>query len=61
MYDIIIPVLKKTPKQPKVRSFRPTVEDDRILRELKEKFGVHNESEVIRMGLKKLAQAQGVQ
>ena len=49
-----------TKKQPKARAWRPTFEDDRLLKELQAKFGVRNEVEIIRMGLRKLAESQGM-
>lgn len=48
--------------QPKVRpnqTWRPNVEDEKLLAELKGRLGV-SETDVIRLGLRKLAQAEGI-
>lgn len=46
--------------QPKHKTWRPKVEDVKLLRELKAKLGVGNETDVIRMGLRKLADFEGL-
>lgn len=46
-------------QQPKLRAWRPTVEDEKLMQELHAKLGV-NEPALLRMGLRKLAEAEGL-
>lgn len=46
-------------KAPMPIGFRPTVEDDRLFQELCSKLGV-NVPAIIRMGLRKLAESEGL-
>ena len=41
-------------------TWTPTVEDRKLIDELKNKTGVNAESELMRMGLRKLAEAEGL-
>lgn len=41
-------------------TWTPTVEDRKLIDELKNKTGVNAESEIMRMGLRKLAEAEGL-
>jgi hypothetical protein len=41
-------------------TWTPTVEDRKLIDELKNKTGVNAESEIMRMGLRKLAQSEGL-
>lgn len=50
----------KKQEEPKARAWRPTFEDERLLKELQAKFGVRNEVEVLRISLRKLADAEGI-
>lgn len=50
----------KTPKRNRNMTWTPTAEDRKLIDELKAKIGVQAESEVVRMGLRKLAQAEGL-
>lgn len=54
-----VPVTKKAAK-PDKKNWRPTVEDVKLLAELKAKLGVVNETDIIRQGLRKLAEAEGL-
>lgn len=51
--------MAKKQEQPKLRAWRPTVEDHKLMQELKFKLGV-NEPALLRMGLRKLAEAEGL-
>jgi hypothetical protein len=42
------------------KTWRPKIEDVRLLRELKTHLGVGNETDVIRMGLRALAAKEGL-
>jgi len=55
---MIAPVAKK--KTPNQKNWRPTHEDVKLLAELKAKMGVLNETDIIRQGLRKLAEAEGL-
>jgi hypothetical protein len=48
------------PKRTKVHTWKPTVEDERLMREIKAKLGVVSASDVVRMALRKLAEAHGI-
>jgi len=48
-------VTSKKPKTPSQKTWRPTVDDIKLLAELKAQLGVVNETDVIRMGLRALA------
>jgi len=52
-------VPKKQQEMPKLRAWRPTIEDAKLMSELKQKLGV-NEPALLRMGLRKLAEAEGL-
>lgn len=56
MYSVCV---VKKPKAAR-KNWRATVDDVRLLAELKAKLGVVNETDVVRMGLRKLAQAEGL-
>jgi DNA-binding transcriptional regulator GbsR (MarR family) len=45
----------KKKKNPPVKTWRPTVEDARLMDEMSEKLGV-SDPDVVRMGLRKLAE-----
>lgn len=47
-------------KKPNQKTWRPTLEDVKLLAELKKKMGVVNETDLIRMGLRKLAEREGL-
>lgn len=47
-------------KKPPHKTWRPTLEDVKLLAELKKKMGVVNETDIIRMGLRKLAEREGL-
>lgn len=49
----------KNPK-PKARNWRASVEDEKLVQELKAKLGIKNDSDLVRMGLRKLAEAEGL-
>jgi hypothetical protein len=51
-------VIKKL--KTKTRGWRSTVEDEKLVQELKAKLGVKNDSDLVRMGLRKLAQSEGL-
>lgn len=51
--------VSKKPKQTR-KNWRATVEDVKLLGELKAKLGVVNETDVVRMGLRKLAEHEGL-
>ena len=51
--------MPKTPKT-KTRGWRSTIEDEKLVQELKAKLGVKNDSDLVRMGLRKLAEAEGL-
>jgi Ribbon-helix-helix protein, copG family len=53
-------VAKADKKPPKARAWRPTIEDEKLLDELKNKMGVVNEADLIRQALRKLAEFQGL-
>ena len=55
-----MPVVKKSKAEPKTKTWRPTPEDVKLFDELKAKLGVVNDSDVVRMGLRKLAEAEGL-
>lgn len=57
MLSYSLPVPKKKPFEPKTKTWRPTEADARLFAELKAKLGVVNDSDVVRMGLRKLAEA----
>jgi hypothetical protein len=44
----------------KNKVWRATPEDQKIIQELKAKLGVNSESDIFRMGLRALAQKEGV-
>jgi hypothetical protein len=50
-------VLKQKPSQ---KTWRPTWEDIKLLAELKARLGVVNETDVLRMALRALAQKEGM-
>lgn len=43
-----------------VKTWRPTLADVQLLDRLKRKLGVVSEAELVRMGLRKLAESQGL-
>lgn len=50
-----------TPKKPNLqKNWRPTLEDIKLLGELKKKTGMVNETDIIRYSLRKLAEAEGL-
>ena len=49
--------MPKTPK-PKQRAWRATVEDERLVQELKARLGIKNDSDLVRMGLRALAEKE---
>lgn len=51
--------IKIQPKKRPNQTWRPNVEDERLLAELKGRLGV-SETDVIRLGLRKLAIAEGI-
>lgn len=51
---------KKQLKPESPKSWRPVPEDKELLELLKAKMGVQNDSDVVRMGLRKLAEAEGL-
>jgi len=52
--------MKKKPKQQSNKTWRATPADRQLLRDLQEKTGIQAEVELIRMGLRKLAQSEGI-
>ncbi len=46
------------PKKPKVMTWQPTVEDRKLMDELKGKTGIMADSEIIRVGLRALAEKE---
>ncbi len=53
--------MPKTLKPLPHKTWRPKIEDVKLLAELKAKLGIGNETDVIRMGLRKLADHEGLQ
>lgn len=51
---------KAKPTASGIKSWQANSEDVKILNELKEKLGIVSDSELVRMGLRKLAQAEGL-
>ena len=48
-------------KQPRPQmNWRPTAEDEKLMAELKAKLGIMTESDVLRLGLRALAQKEGL-
>jgi hypothetical protein len=45
---------------PKMRAWRASVEDEKLVQELKAKLGIQNDSDLVRMGLRKLAESEGL-
>ena len=54
--------MAKKNKKPNLaqKNWRPTPKDFKLLDELKAKMGVRNETDLVRMGLRKLAEAEGL-
>ena len=46
--------------KPPQKTWRPTLEDVKLLAELKAKLGMVNETDVLRLALRALAQKEGV-
>jgi hypothetical protein len=46
--------------KPKARNWRATIEDEKLVQELKSKLGITNDSDLVRMGLRKLAESEGL-
>jgi len=57
MYYIVR--MTKRAKQPPIQTWRPTVEDKRLMEELAHKFGI-KEVDILRMGLRRLAEEQKI-
>lgn len=53
-------VAKKSELKPKSRNWRASIEDEKLVQELKSKLGIKNDSDLVRMGLRKLAEAEGL-
>jgi len=51
--------IREKKSNPARQNWRPTIEDDKLLKELQEKLGV-SASDVIRIGLRRLAEAEGI-
>jgi len=49
---------KKTPK--KNMTWTPKIEDWKLMQDLKTKTGIANDTDVVRMGLRKFAEAEGL-
>lgn len=49
----------KNPK-PKARNWRANLEDEKLVQELRDKLGITNDSDLVRMGLRKLAESEGL-
>ena len=47
-------------KLPQTRSWRPTIGDVKLMDELKAKLGIVNESDILRIGLRRLAESEGL-
>lgn len=52
--------VSKMEGQPKLKAWRPTPADHRLLEELKAKTGIVNETDIVRLGLRRLAEAEGL-
>jgi len=50
---------KKT-KRPKFYGFKPTNQDDVLLAKLEEKLGINNFADLVRVALRRLADAEGL-
>jgi hypothetical protein len=61
VYTAYLAFVTKKLKVPAQKTWRPKYEDVKLLTELKAKLGVGNETDVIRMGLRKLADHEGLQ
>jgi len=60
VYTAYLSFVPKKIKVPAQKTWRPKLEDVRLLSELKAKLGVGNETDVIRMGLRALATKEGL-
>jgi len=56
---ILACVMAKKPTK-KNMTWTPNVEDWKLMQELKSKTGISNDSDVVRLGLRKLAEAEGL-
>jgi hypothetical protein len=53
--------MKKKAENTATQTWRPTNEDLKLMAELKGKLGIVNTSDLLRMSLRKLAEAEGLQ
>ena len=59
-YDNMLSMKGKKDPVPKMKSWRPTVEDEKLVNDLKAKLGILSESDLVRMALLALAENQKV-
>jgi len=59
LYRLIHWAVPKKQTQPRLRAWRPTIEDEKLMQELQKKLGI-NEPALLRMGLRKLAEHEGL-
>lgn len=55
--------MKRGPKvkfEGRIKTWRATAEDEKLMAEIKAKTGIVSESDLVRMGLRKFAQAEGL-
>jgi hypothetical protein len=50
----------KNKVRPTCRTWKPTAEDEKLVQEIKAKLGVTSVSDIVRMGLRKLAESHGL-
>jgi len=47
--------------KPKMRGWRASIEDEKLVQELRAKLGIKNDSDLVRLALRALAQKEGLE